>query len=330
MFNLKNRSSRRIRAGERTGGCWSFAAQEAWGEPSSALGNSGPGQPGECFGARSGREGGAISLVSSLYGGLNFSEIDWRMRELFQPSRLLPGVSNAYRSRMASTEAEVRGAQALRFNVFNLELKEGLESSYDARLDVDPFDAVCDHLIVEHVASGTIVGTYRLQTGESAQRHLGYYSNQEFDLQIFEAERPRLIELGRACVDRNHRNLAVLGFLWKGIANYTREKGGRYLFGCSSITSQDPAEGARAYAQLAADYLADPAWRAQPRLEYLCPMDTVAAAAVKIPKLLSAYLAIGARICGPPALDRDFKTIDFLTILDLDKIPAMVRNRFLA
>jgi putative hemolysin len=48
-----------------------------------------------------------------------------------------------------------------------------------------------------------------------------------------------------------------------------------------------------------------------------------------VPKLLRAYLSIGAKICGPPALDQDFKTIDFLTLLDLRALPAAVRNHFL-
>jgi putative hemolysin len=51
---------------------------------------------------------------------------------------------------------------------------------------------------------------------------------------------------------------------------------------------------------------------------------------VKVPKLLKTYLAIGARICGPPAWDRDFGTIDFLTLLDLRLISPSARNRFLA
>jgi putative hemolysin len=45
--------------------------------------------------------------------------------------------------------------------------------------------------------------------------------------------------------------------------------------------------------------------------------------------LLRAYLAIGAKICGPPAIDREFGTIDFLTLLDLHKLPAIVRAHFL-
>jgi putative hemolysin len=50
---------------------------------------------------------------------------------------------------------------------------------------------------------------------------------------------------------------------------------------------------------------------------------------VKIPKLLRAYMGIGAKICGPPALDRSFKTIDFLTTLDLESMPPLARQRFL-
>jgi putative hemolysin len=51
---------------------------------------------------------------------------------------------------------------------------------------------------------------------------------------------------------------------------------------------------------------------------------------VKIPKLLRTYMAIGARVCAPPAWDREFGTIDFLTLLDLQQLSASARNRFLA
>jgi putative hemolysin len=43
-------------------------------------------------------------------------------------------------------------------------------------LGTDPFDAVCDHLLVEHPPTGQIVGTHRLQTGLNAEANLGYYS----------------------------------------------------------------------------------------------------------------------------------------------------------
>ena len=79
--------------------------------------------------------------------------------------RLLVGASAQYAVRLALSQADVHAAQSLRFQVFNLELNEGLAQSYATGLDADPFDAVCDHLLVEHVATGQIVGTYRLQTG---------------------------------------------------------------------------------------------------------------------------------------------------------------------
>ena len=113
----------------------------------------------------------------------------------------------------------------LRFQVFNLELNEGLAQSYATGRDADPFDAVCDHLLVKHRPSQQIVGTYRLQTGVRAAENFGYYCAQEFAFAVFEPMRSEMIELGRACVHRQHRNLAVLGLLWKGIADYAQERG---------------------------------------------------------------------------------------------------------
>ena len=107
------------------------------------------------------------------------------MQTLLEPVRLLTSSSNAYTIRLARDTAEVRAAQALRFATFNLELNEGLVESLATGLDADPFDEVCEHLLVEDVPSGEIVGTYRLQTGLSAAAHLGYYSEQEFDFRPF-------------------------------------------------------------------------------------------------------------------------------------------------
>lgn len=251
------------------------------------------------------------------------------MNTTLESIRLLVSSPAHYATRLARNRDEVRAAQSLRFQVFNLELNEGLEQSYTTGLDEDPFDAVCDHLIVEHLPSSNIVGTYRLQTGQNAAAHLGYYCAQEFEFQTFEPWRTEMIELGRACVHPQHRNLVVLGMLWKGIADYAKAHGGRYLIGCSSITSQDPAVGASAHADLCRKHLAQPKWRTRPLAVYDCPLNQLATESVKIPKLLRAYLTLGAKICGPPALDRQFKTIDFLTLLDLETLPLPARQKFL-
>ena len=84
--------------------------------------------------------------------------------------------------KIASSPEEIAEAQRLRFQVFNLELNKGLKSSYQRGLDVDEFDVVCDHLIVRDLKSGDVVGTYRLMRGAQARRHIGFYSEKEFDL----------------------------------------------------------------------------------------------------------------------------------------------------
>lgn len=228
-----------------------------------------------------------------------------------------PGATErAYRVRMAADAADLRAAQSLRFRVFNLELREGLRASWATGLDADAFDACCDHLLVEHVASKAVVGTYRLQTGTRAASCAGYYSAREFDFAPFEPLRGELVELGRACIHADHRSFAVLNLLWNGIAAYAREHHARWLIGCSSLTSQDAAAGAAAYQRLA-PHLATPALRTRPLPGFACPLDAPAAQAPKIPRLLAAYLALGAGICSPPAIDREFRTIDFLTLADL-------------
>jgi putative hemolysin len=222
-----------------------------------------------------------------------------------------------YVVRLAESECDVRRAQALRFAVFNVELDEGLIDAELTGLDADKFDAVCDHLLVVSARSSEVVGTYRLQTGSRAAENLGYYSEREFDFTPFERIRGELLELGRACIHRDHRNFTVLNALWKGIATYARKRGSRYLIGCSSLTSQDERIGAAMYSKLNL-HLAPAPFRTQPRAEFACDLSDASRAAPKTPKLLAAYLALGAQVCAPPAIDRDFKTIDFLTLFDLD------------
>ncbi len=222
----------------------------------------------------------------------------------------------SYRVRLAESPDDLRAAQALRFLVFNVELQEGLARSFASCLDIDEFDEVCDHLLVEDSRTGEIVGTYRLQTGESAGCHHGYYSAREFDFATFETMRAQMLELGRACIHHEHRSYAVLSLLWRGIGQYASRHNTRYLIGCSSLTSQDAGVGAATWQRLA-NHLAPPRWRTLPMPEHVCALDQPAAHAPKTPKLLAAYLSLGAMLCGPPAIDRDFGTIDFLTLVDL-------------
>jgi putative hemolysin len=229
---------------------------------------------------------------------------------------------------------------------------EGLESSYQTGLDTDRFDPICEHLLVEDKQesnpSRRVVGTYRMQSGTTAGQNLGYYSEQEFSFAPYEPLRPGILELGRASIDREHRTPEVLTLLWRDIAQYATNMGLRYLVGCSSINSKDPAEGWQMYRQLE-HYLVSPEFETSPTEAYACPtelegaqtqplpslkvgegLEASQAKAPKVPKLLRTYLTIGCRIGGPPAWDREFGTIDFLAVLDLKLLSQSARNRFLA
>ena len=232
----------------------------------------------------------------------------------------------AYRARLAITELDRLAAYRLRFLVFNLELREGLESAFDNGYDTDHFDSVCDHLLVEHTPTATVVGTYRLQSGDRAARHHGYYSEQEFDFAPYEALRSQVMELGRACLHRQHRSAEVLNLLWKGVVRYTVSRGGRYLIGCCSLTSQDPCDGAAVFASVR-PYMAQPHLISAPHPAFALPPCTAVPASMQPPKLLRAYLAMGACICAEPAIDRAFGTIDFLTMIDLQSLHPRVMRR---
>jgi putative hemolysin len=249
-----------------------------------------------------------------------------------------------YRLRLAESLEDREAACRLRFKVFNIELGEGLESSYETGLDTDHFDLFCEHLLVEDKQQDSplrrIVGTYRMQSGETAAKNLGYYSEQEFNFGPYEPLRPGILELGRASIDREHRTPEVLTLLWRGIAQYANDMGLRYLIGCSSLTSRNPQEGWQLYRQLE-HYRVSPEFETVPTAAYACPIEPAVSdaqplpaeskdEAVKVPKLLKTYLAIGARIAAAPAWDRAFGTIDFLTLLDLKLLSSAARNRFLA
>lgn len=247
-----------------------------------------------------------------------------------------------YRLRLAESVEDRDAACRLRFRVFNIEMGEGLESSYKTGLDTDYFDLFCEHLLVEEKSTRRIVGTYRMQSGDTAAANMGYYSEQEFHFGPYEPLRPEILELGRASIDREHRTPEVLTLLWRGIAQYATDMGLRYLVGCSSLNSKDPCEGWQMYRQLD-HYRVAPEFATEPTAAYACPAEqdrsgvqppdvqsTALPALPKVPRLLRTYLAIGARICAPPAWDREFGTIDFLTLLDLKMLSSSARNRFLA
>jgi len=242
--------------------------------------------------------------------------------------------SGDYSVRFARTREDLDGVCKLRFEVYNLELNEGLEESFHTHRDIDMFDSQCHHLMVIQKSSGVVVGTYRIQTGSMAILRRGFYSQQEFYLEEFPRDfLERCVEVGRACISREHRNGRVLQLLWKGLARYMDWNGKRYLFGCCSLTSQDPAEGMALYEKLVKAGQIHPTLYAVPKPDYACEITHAAALEVtspRLPRLFEGYLNLGGLVCGEPALDRHFKTIDFLVVVDIQEMPEGVYRKMLA
>ena len=235
-----------------------------------------------------------------------------------------------YSLRLARTRSEIEPALRLRFEVFNLELHEGFAESFVTGLDEDEFDRVCEHLIVTDDTAGKVVGTYRMQTGAIARRNsCGFYSAREFDFTPYQPVRESLVELGRACIHKDHRTFAVISLLWRGIMDYALQHRALYLVGCSSLTSQDPALGSAMFHHLSRTHLVGPELQTRPLPALAIPIDPTPRPSPPPPRLLRAYLSVGAKICGPPAIDRDFGTIDFLTLLDIKNSPLSARAHFL-
>ncbi len=237
---------------------------------------------------------------------------------------------NRYVVRFARSVEEIDAALKLRFEVFNLELDEGLASSFRTGRDRDEFDATCQHLIAIDKNNGKVIGTYRLRTMEMAGSAEGFYSSAEFSLNnLPRALLNQSVELGRACIAQSHRNRQVLCLLWKALAHYATGKRKRFLFGCCSLTSQEMAEGNRLFNQFLKSDQMHPIAFVPVMPGYECHTDGsdhTWPIEVKLPQLFRTYLGIGGKVCSPPAIDRRFKTIDFLVMFDLQTMNSRTRK----
>ncbi|MEU0567863.1 GNAT family N-acyltransferase [Nonomuraea sp. NPDC005983] len=221
---------------------------------------------------------------------------------------------------MATSAADVQAAQRLRYEVFGEEMGARLDSPVSG-LDVDRFDAYCDHLLVRD--RDQVVGTYRLLPPGRTDR---LYSDGEFDLGNLAALRKDLVEVGRSCVHPDHRDGAVVALMWAGIARYMVTGGHQWLAGCCSVPLDDGGALAAGVAERVPvgpkEYRVTPhvPWRGQGAAR---PDRFV------LPALLRGYLRLGSWVCGEPAHDRDFGTADFFVLLSMANVNTRYLRHFL-
>jgi putative hemolysin len=254
------------------------------------------------------------------------------------------GRIGALEVRLARSAKEIRRAQKLRYKVFYREMSAVPDTaSFLSRRDVDPFDAVCDHLlVVDHAAprlrkSPPVVGTYRLLRQEVADRQSGFYTAGEFDIDALIAHHSecRFLELGRSCVLSPYRNKRTVELLWHGIWSYVLTHRIDVMIGCASLEGTDPDRLALPLSFLHHYARAPEAWRASalPR-RYVelnrMPKSAVDAKAAlqSLPPLVKGYLRLGAFVGDGAVVDRQFGTTDVLIILPVAGISSRYVGHF--
>lgn len=248
------------------------------------------------------------------------------------PQENTPDLSNISHLsvRLTRDPAEIRRAQDLRFEVFGNEMGAKLASAH-LGTDVDEYDELCDHLIVEDTITGQVVGTYRILSPENAKRAPSLYSEHEFDLSNLAGIRDRIVEVGRSCVHKDYRTGGVIALLWSGLADYMVQHNGEYLAGCASVSLADGGHQAvNLYRQLAERRLVPPEWRVTP-LNPLPMINSIPKAEklVSAPPLIKGYLRAGSMIGGEPAWDPDFNCADIFLLLSMKKVTSRYNKRFL-
>ncbi|MFI9600144.1 GNAT family N-acetyltransferase [Streptomyces sp. NPDC004069] len=241
-----------------------------------------------------------------------------------------PAPPARYTVALARDEADVRAAQRLRHDVFAGEMG-ALLSTPQPGYDVDPFDAYCDHLLVRDTSTGQVVGTYRLLPPERAAIAGRLYAESEFDLTALAPIRPGLVEVGRSCVHPDHRDGAVIGLIWAGLARYMVDRGHEWLAGCCSIPLADGGALASATWERVRDkHLAPEEHRVDPLLPWIPRADLPAAPRTELPALLRGYLRLGAQVCGAPAHDPDFGVADLYVLLSMRRVSPRYLRHFLS
>jgi len=253
------------------------------------------------------------------------------------------GRLGALEVRLARSAAEVRNAQRLRYRVFYEEMSATADAATKiARRDIDPYDAICDHLLVlDHdtlLGPGrrpAVVGTYRLLRQEIAERGAGFYSAAEFDIGALLARHPgtRFLELGRSCVLPAYRNKRTVELLWHGIWTYVLQHRFDAMIGCASLEGTDPDRLALQLAFLHHHARAPEPWRTRALPHRYVEMNRLRRSAIDpkaalraLPPLIKGYLRLGATFADGAVIDRQFGTTDVMVVLPV----ATINQRYVA
>ncbi|WP_171211498.1 GNAT family N-acetyltransferase [Ruegeria sp. HKCCA5426] len=246
----------------------------------------------------------------------------------------MPDAGPSFTVKLAETEAELRAAQRLRYDVFVRELGGGGEMvDHEAGLERDRFDPYFDHMLAIDDQTGETVGVYRLLPGERAAELGQFYSEDEYDLTVLRDSGRRLLELGRSCLHPNYRGSTAMYHLWNSLARYVLERQIEVLFGVASFHGTDVQALAQPLSMLHHNHLAPPDLRVRAQPDVFQSMNIVdadaldrRAAMVRVPALIKAYLRLGGFVGEGAFIDHTFNTTDVCLILDTARMNERQRR----
>ncbi len=235
--------------------------------------------------------------------------------------------SNRYTIKIADTEDYVEAALRLRYEVFKEELERNFK--FEAGKDKDEYDDQSHHLIVVENDTDAVVGTYRLQTYEQAKQGNGFVSGKRFHLDQLPFEiLNESVEVGRACIRKEHRSGRVLFMLWKGFANYLTCYNKRYLFGYAALETNNPNVALNTFAYLKKQGIVHPDYLIDAIDAYKIQVRRNGTNEIDIPPLLQNYLDVGCNICSYPSFDKEINLAHLIILLDIEKISDRTRKLF--
>ena len=246
----------------------------------------------------------------------------------------MPNTVPSFTVKLARTEAELRAAQQLRYDVFVRELGGGGDMvDHMSGLERDRFDPYFDHMLAFDDRTGEIVGVYRMLPGERVAEPGQFYSEDEYDLSVLKQSGRKLLELGRSCLHPDYRGGTAMYHLWNGLATYVTEREIEVLFGVASFHGTDVAALAQPLSMLHHNHLAPPELRVRAQPGVFQPMDLVAPddldrriAMLQVPALIKAYLRLGGFVGEGAFIDHNLNTTDVCLILDTARMNERQRR----
>ncbi|MEM6663664.1 MAG: GNAT family N-acyltransferase [Pseudomonadota bacterium] len=241
--------------------------------------------------------------------------------------------------RLAESEADVAAAQRLRYRVFVEEMgaSPNPEDAKDRR-ERDQFDPYFEHLLLidneaenPDVENG-VVGVYRLMRGQRARDGVGFYGQNEYDLTKLQNYPRNTVELGRSCVDLEHRGGAGMHLLWTGLGEYVSLHDVSIMFGVASFHGSEIAPLAQALSYLHHNHLAPEDLRVRAVEKAYVDMNILPEVEVEkieamrqIPTLIKAYIRLGGFVGDGAYVDHEFNTVDVCLLMDTSRMVQRYR-----